>query len=177
MKQDKKRGALTIVLNEIDQKWGGWNMNWIGSNKSMCLVVFIIAALAGGCAVQQRHQAGSVVQFLYPDKKEPTETPSIPVLTLPLRVGIAFVPEERSSRSGIGPVPFRSGDPIITEKDRMMLMQEISKDFKKYEFVKSIEVIPSAFLRPKGSFENLDQLRFLLGIDVIALLSYYYNEK
>jgi len=51
-------------------------------------------------------------------------------------------------------------------------MDEVSKHFKKYEFVKEIELIPSPYLTEKGSFANLDQIRTMYGVDVIALLSY-----
>lgn len=54
----------------------------------------------------------------------------------------------------------------------MSLMDEVSKHFKKYEFVKEIELIPSPYLTGKGSFANLDQIRTMYGVDVIALLSY-----
>ena len=54
----------------------------------------------------------------------------------------------------------------------MELMKEVSKNFKIYDFVKSIELIPSAYLRDKGSFANLDQIRTMYGVDVVALLSY-----
>src|SRR5262249_10952320 len=44
--------------------------------------------------------------------------------------------------------------------------------FKDVEGVQSIQIIPSSYLKPKGGFENVDQLRSLLGIDLIALLSF-----
>jgi rhombotail lipoprotein len=34
-----------------------------------------------------------VVQYLYPDKKAPAERAAIPFLSLPIKAGIAFVPE------------------------------------------------------------------------------------
>ena len=40
---------------------------------------------------RQRHNASSVVDFLYPNRDNVAEKPGIPTLTLPLRVGIAFV--------------------------------------------------------------------------------------
>ena len=137
-------------------------------------LLLIIAGLATGCAQldglmssRRSHQASSVVQYLYPDKAEPVETPTIPVLSLPLTVGIAFVPEDqRTGRPG------RSGEPVFTEKEKIALMEEVSSHFKKYPFVKSIELIPTAYLTPRGSFANLEQLRTMFGVDVIALLSY-----
>nr|WP_144079212.1 rhombotarget lipoprotein [Nitrospina sp. Nb-3] len=129
-----------------------------------------------GCATSS-HQKSSVVQYLYPNEDSKIESPSIPTLSLPLRVGIAFVPgssiEVRRSvhaqHSGhIG----NYGPESFTEKDKMMLMKEVAAHFKQYDFVKSIELIPSAYLKPNGSFTNLDQIKTMYGIDVIVLLSY-----
>lgn len=54
----------------------------------------------------------------------------------------------------------------------MKLMKEVSDSFKKYPYIQSVELIPSAYLTPQGSFENLDQLRSMFNVDVIALLAY-----
>ena len=43
---------------------------------------------------------------------------------------------------------------------------------KRYDFVKTIDIIPSAYLIPKGGFANLDQIHTMYGSDLIALLSY-----
>jgi len=122
-------------------------------------LVAVISSVAG-CVAVSRHHSSSVVQYLYPEQKEPVETPAIPVLSLPLKVGIAFVPDASDWQNN------------LTERDKMDLMKEVSAHFKKYEFVKSIELIPSAYLTQNGSFANLDQIRTMFGIDVIALLSY-----
>ncbi|MFS1524527.1 rhombotarget lipoprotein [Microbulbifer sp. 2304DJ12-6] len=106
------------------------------------------------------HYSSSAVQYLYPDQDDYIETPDIPRLSLPLKVGIAFVPEGNKKSQ------------TLTERDKLELVNKVSKNFKNHDFVKSIEIIPSAYLREKGSFANLDQLRTVYGIDVIALLSY-----
>jgi rhombotail lipoprotein len=67
---------------------------------------------------------------------------------------------------------YQDGSPALTEKRKSDLMQEVADHFKKYPFVKDIEIIPSAYLRPGGSFSNLEQIRTMYGVDVIALLSY-----
>ena len=54
----------------------------------------------------------------------------------------------------------------------MELMKKVASHFRDPSLVKSIEIIPSAYLTPKGSFENLDQLRSMFGVDVVALISY-----
>ncbi len=121
------------------------------------LLLIIISTTLISCSFSKtRHHSSSVVQYLYPDKK-PIEIPKIPALNLPLRVGIAFVPSRNRN---------------LTERDKIDLMREISKHFKQYNFVKSIEIIPSAYLTSKGSFANLDQISTMYGIDVIALISY-----
>ena len=124
------------------------------------VIIGVFLSIITSCANRTKHYSSSVVQYLYPDQKEPIERPEIPSLSLPLKVGIAFVPETSGVLKN------------ITEKDKMNLMKEVSEHFKKYDFVESIELIPSAYLRPKGSFTNLDQIRTMFGTDVIALLSY-----
>jgi rhombotail lipoprotein len=120
-----------------------------------------VYGLLTSCATSKsRHYSSNVVQYLYPNKKQPVEMPEIPLLSLPLRVGIAFVPETTSNYK------------TLTELNKADLMKEVSTHFKKYDFVKSIEIIPSPYLTRNGSFANLDQIRTMFGIDVIALLSY-----
>ncbi len=117
--------------------------------------------LMTSCGIQTKHhRSSSVVQYLYPNKYNHVEVPGIPRLALPLRVGIAFVPENTVKSQA------------LTETDKMDLMKEVSQHFKKYDFVKSIELIPSAYFRNDGGFSNLDQVRTMYGIDVITLLSY-----
>lgn len=107
----------------------------------------------------QHHEATSVVQFLYPDKDLPFVQPEIPTLHLPLRAGVAFIPSAHQ-------------DTNFTEQQKIELLRKVAAQFKAQPFVQSIEVIPSTYLRPGGSFENLDQLRGMLGIDVVVLISY-----
>ena len=113
-------------------------------------IVFLLASLClalalGGCATSRnRHNAASVVDFLYPDTKNPVVKPGIPVLTLPLRVGIAFVPS-----SGYG-------NAALTEKKKMDLMQQVADHFKKYPYVKDIELIPTAYLKNKCCYSLVD---------------------
>jgi rhombotail lipoprotein len=142
------------------------------------VISLLYAALLSGCASGTTKHATSVVDYLFPKTKDPVVTPGIPVLSLPLRVGIAFVPaaagrDGRQSRTSSGFTPFQGGgDLALTEMKKTLLMLEVEKNFKKYPFVKNIEIIPSAYLTPSGSFANLDQIRTMLELDVIVLLSY-----
>lgn len=132
-----------------------------------------VALFAAGCHVldhgntRKRHNS-SLVDYLYPrgNHDRPTK-PAVPTLTLPLKVGIAWVPEATGSKD-----QYRPRDPVLTEARRKELAEAVIPHFKKYPFISSIQTIPTAYLTPGGGFENLDQLRALLGVDVIALLSF-----
>ena len=60
----------------------------------------------------------------------------------------------------------------LTEAEKSKLLEKVADNFRKYDFVSEIEVIPSAYLKQRGSFQNLDQIRTMYGVDVIALVSY-----
>ncbi|MDM8566651.1 rhombotarget lipoprotein [Candidatus Halobeggiatoa sp. HSG11] len=126
--------------------------------KTLKIVFISVIIVLASCSLSKsKHYSSSTVQYLYPDKKT-IETPKIPSLALPLRVGAAFVPGRNI---------------YLTERDKIDLMQKVSKNFQQYDdFVKSIEIIPSAYLIKKGSFANLDQISAMYNIDVIALISY-----
>lgn len=114
---------------------------------------------------RRHHESSSVVQFLYPNKDLPFIQPQIPTLRLPLRVGIAFLPT--SSSGGMYAVQAN-----FTEQHKTELLRKVAAQFKALPYVQSIEIIPATYLRPGGGFENLDQVRAMLGVDVIALLGY-----
>jgi rhombotail lipoprotein len=121
-------------------------------------------ALPACTTLHEQHTSTSVVDFLYPNAPQ-TRTPDrpvtqVPTLNLPLRLGIAFVPATGS------------GAPALTEPRRMALMQQVADRFKPLPYIKGIELLPSNYLKPHGGFDNLDQLRALYGVDVIALVSY-----
>jgi len=126
--------------------------------------VLVAITFLGGCAFHagERHYSSSVVQYLYPNKQV-VHRPQMPVLSLPLNVGIAFVPENNDHYGSV-----RS----LSEQQKQQLLEEIAAHFRQHGYVKTIELIPSAYLRSKGSFANLDQISTMFGVDVIALISY-----
>ena len=138
----------------------------------VCLGTLLGALLLGGCAAfvpdgpRKSEKSSSVVDFLYPRQAEPLVTPAVPVLRLPLRVGVAFVP----AASPRGRITYGTGN--FSELQKTELLRRVADEFKAYPFIQSIEVIPSSYLRPGGGFENLDQLRGLLGLDVVALVAF-----
>lgn len=130
-------------------------------------LLLLVLPLAG-CASwfpRTRHEANSVVQFLYPNKDQPFIQPQTPTLRLPLRVGVAFVPPANH-----GVVYARL--PALDETEKTELLRRVGAQFKNLPFVQTIEIVPTTYLRPGGGFENLDQLRALMGIDVMVLVAY-----
>lgn len=127
------------------------------------LLCLCLLALLAACATGQRYggkQNASVVDYLYPNAKEPVQLqPEMVVLKPPVRVGIAFVPG-----SGWG-----SGLP---EAEKQRLLERVKASFTGLPYVGAIEVIPTAYLQPKGGFSNLEQVSRMFNVDVIALLSY-----
>ncbi len=144
------------------------------TRNSLIAVCAILSLLfVAGCVTKTTRTYSSVVEYLYPGKAEPVEKVSIPVLTLPVKVGVAFVPDVSTRHSGKGFFGPHQGPAEISEQEKMDLMNQITDNFLKYPFVnKSIELIPSQYLTSGGSFTNLDQIRTMYGIDVIVLLSY-----
>src|SRR5688572_13328313 len=114
--------------------------------------VTALVAITAGCAQfahqRTRHRANSLYKYLYPGGTEHVDTPTIPTLNLPLRVGVAFVPSE--NENGL-----RDDDVEFSETHKAALMKSVSEQFKSYPFVKNIEIIPTAYLTPGGSFANL----------------------
>ena len=123
-------------------------------------IVLVALATTASCQNTQRYQNSSVVEFLYPDANQETVSTQIPQLTLPLRVGIAFTPTTAYA------------DTALSEKSKLGLLDRVSERFRGYDFVSDIEIIPSAYLRPGGSFTNLEQLKRMFNVDVITLVSY-----
>lgn len=112
-------------------------------------------------------RSNSVANFLYPKESRMVANQTIPVLNLPLRVGVAFIPPAETEKG------FYTFDQTgFTEVQKNALMQKVKDSFKAYPFVQSIEIIPGSYLRANGGFDNLDQLKGLLGIDVVVLLAY-----
>jgi rhombotail lipoprotein len=135
--------------------------------KRFLTLLYVSALLAlGGCASMfgshnGTRQAGSIVDYLYPDAKEPPKMePTVTRLRLPVRVGIAFVPGGGYGGGG------------LQEAAKTQLLERVKASFSQYDYIGNIEVIPSAYLRPRGGFDNLDQVARMFNVDVIALVSY-----
>lgn len=130
------------------------------STTILTVLLFLSLFALTGCTSQYglRHRT-SVIEYLYPDKDKPVVTEAVPQLKLPMTVGIAFVPAQQGTVSR------------LAEAENLRLMDRIAKEFEGIKFIEKIERIPTAYLSPKGGFDNLDQLRNMYGIDAIALIS------
>lgn len=125
-------------------------------------LLFLLSSCASMFPQGQTKHAGSAVDYLYPNVKEPVKltAESVTYLKLPVRVGIAFAPSSAGWSSG------------PEEDEKIKMLQEVKEAFGKYEFIGAIEIIPSAYLQPKGGFANLEQAARMFNVDVVALLSY-----
>ena len=119
-----------------------------------CVWVIGILLLAGCSAFfddqRKTDRSSSIVNYLYPGQANPLPPTSIPVLHLPLRVG------------GHG----------VSEVQKQQLLARVADQFRQREFIQSIELIPTTYLRPGGGFDNLDQVSRLLSVDVVVLVAY-----
>ncbi len=147
------------------------------SNKSLArtfkwLALGAAFALVAGCCLIDHdgptRRATSLMQYLYPGHTGQAMTPAIPTLTLPLRVGVAFVPEGRNANDQAENWPEKR----LPEAFKTDLMRQVSDQFRSLPFVQSIELIPTAYLTPGGGFANVEQLKEMFGVDVVALLSF-----
>lgn len=135
-------------------------------------IILVFCAVMNGCTGQQTRARSSVIDYLYPNQSDTNIKPSRPVLNIPLKVGIAFVPEQPARSRGFNVWAGQVRGGALTEADKSQLLEKVADNFRKHKFVSEIEVIPSAYLTPRGSFANLDQIKTMYGIDIIALVSY-----
>lgn len=105
--------------------------------------------------------SSSLMDFLYPDEQSrKNHQPELPVLTLPVKVGIAFVPTKYGRNNG------------VSQRDQIALLEKVKTTFSKYEYIDNIEIIPDTYLKGGEGFSTLAQVSRLYDVDVIALVSY-----
>jgi rhombotail lipoprotein len=136
--------------------------------RGLSVIALASVMLLGGCTALWQSLSGeqprqgtssSLVEFLYPSgAKPPPVDEAIPVLTIPLRVGLAFVP------GGNGPA--------LPEATRMRLLEQARTKFVGQAYVEEIVVVPEAYLESGRGFAALDQVARLYDLDVMALVSY-----
>ncbi|MGK0270470.1 MAG: rhombotail lipoprotein [Cocleimonas sp.] len=149
----------------------------IGNSCSFCSILnklfyFSLILLLSGCSgvVSQHHgkqsHSSSLASFLYPNKqKKVLKAEKIPQLSLPVRIGIAFLPSRNwHSRA-------------LDTSNQYHLLNKVKSDFSKHQFIDDIKIIPSTYLghhsfKSGSGFDTLDQVAKLHDVDVIALVSY-----
>ncbi|MDX1442687.1 MAG: rhombotarget lipoprotein [Gammaproteobacteria bacterium] len=140
--------------------------------KLRTITVALLAVLMSACAAKQSRLVSNTYEFLYPNEEARTIEPQMAVLEIPVRVGLAFAPTTQGhSRFDLWSGRTMSGEDLsATEKQK--ILRRIADAFRGKEYVAAIEIIPDAYLRNKGGFENLDQLATMYNVDVMALVSY-----
>lgn len=105
----------------------------------------------------------SLMDYLYPkEKAAPQPNPAGARLKLPLRLGIAFVPSGTSAWRVQG---------LMAPGQEKPLLDLVKQSFQDRPWISEIKLIPSAYLRPGGGFENMDQVARMYGVEVMALVS------
>ena len=145
----------------------------MNKTRKLAFLMILSVLLLTACAGQKMSTRSSVMDYLYADVGDKTIEPTLPQLSIPLKLGIAFVPES-SRQAGYGVKFWSDGSysNALTESKKIELLNSVAANFKELDFIKSIEVIPSTYLRAQGGFDNLTQLKNLYGIDVVALVSH-----
>jgi rhombotail lipoprotein len=135
--------------------------------KSRISIIILGIAFLASCSsvlsekTGKKTQSSSLMDFLYPEETSRSEhKPEIPVLKLPVKVGLAFVPSKNWQRDG------------IHGKDQVELLEKVKKSFLKYDYIDRIEIIPSTYLNGGEGFSTLEQVGRLYDVDVMALVSY-----
>ncbi|MDP2484983.1 rhombotarget lipoprotein [Pseudoalteromonas marina] len=135
--------------------------------KKNTFFVMLMVFLLTSCSALVSNNAGkntrssSLVDFLYPNEdSRATYKPEIPVLKLPVTVGISFVPSKEWQANG------------IESQNEVELLEKVKKSFLQYDYIDRIEVIPSTYLKGGEGFSALEQVGRLYDVDVMALVSY-----
>ncbi|MGX9462119.1 rhombotarget lipoprotein [Shewanella sp. A14] len=131
----------------------------------LCTLASVILLSSCSMLVSQQSNkqsvSSSLMDFLYPNKKDRAEhSAEVPLLTLPVKVGIAFVPSSGRQNQA------------IHNKDQYELLEKVKAAFIQYDYIDRIEIIPSTYLVGGEGFTTLEQVGRLYDVDVMALVSY-----
>lgn len=135
---------------------------------ALCMILMTVLSGCGalsrlacgpGCDTQP-HRSSSLVAFLYPNGERPPQNDARPVLHVPLRVGLAFLP----SASGI--------DSGVSEAQKEALLERIRAAFASKPFISEIVIVPDYYFRNARGFDGLESIERLYNLDLVALVSY-----
>ena len=142
--------------------------------KGVTLVGIALVWLTG-CGHTVQRYTRSAEDDLYPEKDGFVEKTGRPHLHVPITVGDAFVPDSqrlrrnRQSAVKAGGIA-REAKVVLFETEKGALLEKVGQRFENVDFTNAIEIIPWANLVPQGRFANLDRIRTMDAIDVIALV-------
>jgi len=133
----------------------------VGALASISILLSGCSAFFNGNTTEKNVVSSSLVEYLYPDDKQrEAQQPSIPVLRLPITVGIAFLPSTHWQYEA------------LDSSSQIALLDKVKQSFVKYDFIDRIELIPSTYLKNGKGFSTLQQVARLHDVDVMALVSY-----
>lgn len=142
----------------------------------LCGALFVIFLV--GCTHQLTARSNPFT-YLYNESDATSTVPTTAQLRLPLRVGLAFVPDGEIERSGpVSPNLWSLNSTssqqqnAMTEAQKMRLLDALASNFRNYKFVQSIQVLPSYAAKSSAGFADLDKLHSIFGIDAVALIAY-----
>lgn len=139
---------------------------------SVKLILLSLLIFISGCSGldHQRNTSNttssSLASFLNPNKQtKVSQAKQIPQLTLPAKIGLAFLPSKHWRGS------------TLNSRTEYQLLNKVKNRFSQYRFIDDIKVIPSIYLKHTSSkgvsgFDTLSQVARLHNVDLIALVSY-----
>lgn len=140
-------------------------------NFKTLFVVSIFTFLTSGCTALfgdinrgvRSGESSSLVAWLYPKGDlPPQQNDEVPVLNLPLRVGLAFVPPKYSHVHSWS----------VSEAHKTELLGKVRASFADKPYISHIEIIPQYYLENARGIDGMQQLARLMHVDVMALVSY-----
>ena len=125
----------------------------------------LFALMLSGCTAFNRlmcipscgsatRNSSSLVDFLYSDGAAPPLENAIAQLRVPLRVGIAFLPESNGQANAL---------PAAQKEE---LLERIRTRFQDRKFVSEIVVIPDYYLKDARGFAGLEGVQRLYSIEI-----------
>lgn len=129
--------------------------------KTILIAICTSLTLYLGCAeagsVRTVHRQSNLATYLFGGNAPQHPLQKIP-LTLPARVGVAFVPGDPGTEN-------------IPDTTRKEVVEAVRSQFAKHgRYVAGAQNIPSMYLTPKGGVNNLEQVARQFDVDVIVLL-------
>lgn len=144
------------------------NKNTIHRLIKVSIISAIISIALIGCSTIPMDNAGkhrsssssSLVSYLYPNGERPPGLAlDIPQLTVPVRLGIAFVPNASDSS-------------VLSHAVKNRLLRKVKRAFKHHTVVREIRLIPTSSLTHQGGFSELRRVAIRYNVDLVALVSH-----